>query len=197
MKNISFSGLARRTFLSLSIAAGLAFLTVPFAGVAQAADKPLILCFSKTGNTQKVADEIQKLTGADMIQIEPEQPYPDDYKATTEIAKKEQESNARPAVKTKVDNLADYSVIFLGSPNWWGNLPMPLWTFLEQEGGFQGKTIAPFFTSGGGGLQNCEATVKRLCPDAKVLPPLVINGNRAGSSAAEVEKWLKDNNLLP
>ena len=92
--------------------------------------KVLVAYFSRSGNTRAIADHIKSLTGGDMFEIQVAKPYPEEYHACTEVAKKEKEDNARPTLKTKVENIASYDVIFVGYPNWWGTTPMPILTFL-------------------------------------------------------------------
>ena len=120
--------------------------------------KPLVVYFSRSGNTRRLAELIHKRVGGDILEITPVTPYPADYQATVDQAKREQADNARPAVNTKIADPGQYSVIFLGYPNWWSSMPMPVWTFVEQNG-LDGKTIAPFCTHGG----TARATSKNSC----------------------------------
>jgi len=150
----------------------------------------------KEGNTEYMAKMIQGLTDADIFEIKPVKPYPDDYTKRTEVAKKEQQDNARPALKvTKIPNLAKYDTIILGTPCWWGDLPMPVFTLLETND-LAGKTVAQFMTHGGSGLGSSEATVRRLCPKSRILKPVAIFGSEAGNSQTEVNKWLKNDGII-
>ncbi len=168
-----------------------------FSSKAQAAapemKKPLIAYFSLSGHTKSVAEMIQKLTGGDLVEIKPVTPYPDDYQKCVDLAKQQQQDNARPAIETKI-NPDEYGVIFLGFPNWWSSMPMPVWTFVE-ENKLNGKTIIPFMTHGGGGVGHAIGDLKKLCPKSNILTPLSISGTRAKDSFKEVEKWVKDLNL--
>lgn len=192
------SNFSRRHFLTGMAIAGMgAMLTPTFtlaadAGKpnAEAAKKPLIVYFSHSGNTKKIAENIQKIVGGDIVQIEAANAYPEKYNDLTAYAKKELESNARPPVKTRIDNPDQYGVIFLGYPNWWSSMPMPVYTFIEQNK-LDGKTIAPFVTHGGGGLGHSIEDLKKIAPHAKVLTPLAVNGNRVGKAEADVKKWLE------
>lgn len=157
---------------------------------ADEAKKPLVVYFSRSGNTAAIAEMIHKQVGGDLVQIKPVNPYPEDYQQTVDQAKEEQKNNARTAIDTRI-NPDDYSVIFLGYPNWWSSMPMPVWTFIEQNG-LNGKTIIPFVTHGGGGIAHTVSDLKKLCPKSKILDALSISGNAARSSSAEVTKWLKD-----
>ena len=203
--------LSRRFFLKQATTGALALGLLPLVGCAapawgaeakgaaaaaasgaQAAQpkKPLVVYFSHSGNTRKLAEIIHKKVGGDILEIEPVTPYPSDYQATVDQAKREQQENARPAVKTKIANPDEYGVVFLGYPNWWSSMPMPVWTFIEQNG-LDGKTIAPFDTHGGGGMGHSESDLKKLVPHSKVLKALPVRGTRAGDAEKDVEKWLE------
>ncbi|MBB4034255.1 flavodoxin [Dysgonomonas hofstadii] len=144
----------------------------------------------KTGNTEVVANKIQALTGSDIFRIETVKSYPVDYTETTEVAKKEQNDNARPAIRGKVENMNQYDVIYLGYPNWWGTMPMVLFTFLESYD-FKGKTIIPFCTHEGSALGTSIRDIKKLCPDANIKQGLAIRGGNVNSSDKAIEDWLK------
>lgn len=161
------------------------------ADLAETADarKALVAYFSKTGNTEAVANMIAAATGATLIKVEPATPYPEDYTLTTEVALEEQCNNARPALASHVENMADYDVIYLGYPNWWGTMPMAMFTFLEEYD-FFGKTIAPFCTHAGSAMGRSEADIAALCPNATLLPGLAVRGSAASGAQADVEAWL-------
>ena len=125
--------------------------------------KALIAYFSKTGTTQRAAEEIQKLTGADMFRIEPVQAYPEEYQRTTEIARDELNQNARTQVKGKVDDMAQYDTIFVGYPIWWMEPPMPVLTFLESYD-LNGKTVIPMcIRDSYCAVRICVITVRNCC----------------------------------
>jgi flavodoxin len=151
--------------------------------------KSLVIYFSRTGNTRAVAEEIQRQTGANVFELVPVKPYPDDYDTVVDIAKQEQKDKARPAYTGTV-NLTDYEIIFLGYPNWWHNLPMIVYTFLYGND-LSGKTIAPFVTHGGSKFSRTIATIKKLEPKAKVLKGLSIRDRNSSDPKAAVEKWLQ------
>lgn len=159
---------------------------------ARAADtkKPLIAYFSHSGHTKAIAGDIQALTGGQLLEIVPEKAYPDEYQTLVDQAKAEQNANARPAVKTRIENPDQYNVIFLGYPNWWSSMPMPVYTFIEQNH-LNGKTIIPFCTHGGGGLGHSIENLKKLCPDSRILKAFSISGNRAGEAKSAVKSWLE------
>ena len=148
--------------------------------------RALVVYFSKTGNTQGVAETVAKLTGADIFRLETVEPYPGDYHTSTEVAKKQLEENARPALKAVPQNLARYDVIFLGHPVWWHTIPTPVMTFLEGAQ-LAGKTVVPFCTHGGGGADESAAAIRKLAPGAAVLDDKEFYG---GASEDEVAEWL-------
>lgn len=152
----------------------------------------LIAYFSWSGNTKAVAEEIQKQTGSQLFAITPATPYSETYSVTVAKAKQEQLTNARPKLKADVEDFDKYKVIFLGYPNWWGSMPMPVATFIESHN-WQGKTIIPFYTHGGGGVQNCNADLRKVAKDASIMPYLLLSGSNAKNSQAEISSWLGQN----
>ena len=150
--------------------------------------KVLVLYFSQSGNTETVANFIHDAVGGDIVKLETEQTYPSDYNELVDYAQEEQNNNARPALKTIID-IDQYDVIFLGYPNWWGDMPMPLYTFLDEYD-LSGKTIAPFITHGGSGLSGTPNKIKQEEPNATVTEGLAISGSSASSSKSTVENWL-------
>jgi flavodoxin len=142
------------------------------------------------GNTEVVARMIQEATGGDSFRIEAVHPYPEDYRQTTEVAKEEQRSNARPELTTHVEDTDVYDVFFVGYPNWWGTMPMPVFTFLETYD-FAGKTIVPFCTHEGSGLGRSVADIKALCPQATILEAFAVRGGSAKNAQNEVSEWLQ------
>ena len=115
--------------------------------------KILIAYYSWSGHTKKVAEAIQNEIGGDLFEIQPETAYSDDYKTVVDQAKKEINEGYRPALKNNVANIAQYDIVFIGSPNWWGTIAPVVSTFVEQND-LSGKTVVPFITHGSGGEQN-------------------------------------------
>jgi flavodoxin len=152
--------------------------------------KNLVAYFSWGGNTREIAKQIQQQTGGDLFEIKTVKPYPTDYNECIDVAKKEQQVNARPALADTVKNFTAYDVIFVGYPNWWGTMPQALFTFLEAYD-FSGKTIVPFCTHGGGIWGRSLNDLKKLRPDATVLEGLAISGNLVRRSKDDVVKWLQ------
>lgn len=144
----------------------------------------------KVGNTEVVAGKIRALTGGDTFRIETVRPYPADYHETTQVAKREQSENARPAIRGKVADMGDYDVIYLGYPNWWGTVPMAVMTFLESYD-FSGKVIIPFCTHEGGGLGRSVRDIRKACPAADVRQGLAIRGGDAAGSDKRVADWVR------
>jgi len=141
------------------------------------------------GNTEVAADMIRKLTGGDVFRIRTVEEYPADYNTTTDVAKQELRENARPKLSGRVDNMSDYSLIFLGYPNWWGTMPMAVFTFLENHD-FSGKTIIPFCTHEGSGLGRSESDIKKICPQATVCTGLSIRGGSVHRAESDISAWL-------
>lgn len=164
------------------------------------ANKILIAYFSRAdenygvgviekGNTQIIAEMIADETGGDLFHIERDTPYPANYDECTNEAKSEQNSNARPALKEDID-IAEYDVIFLGYPNWWGDMPMPVYTFLEAHG-FSGKTVIPFCTHAGSGLSSTECSIQNTT-GATLLDGLAIYGTTAQNEQDEARKSVRE-----
>lgn len=147
------------------------------------------------GKTEVVAEMIREKVGGTMFRIETVHEYPMDYAETTDVAKAEQKAGARPELRSHMSNMDDYGVIFLGYPNWWGTMPMAVFTFLEEYD-LSGKTIAPFCTHEGGGLGSSGRDLRAACPDSKVLDGLDIYGSRVGSSAKTVNDWINGLKLI-
>ena len=148
--------------------------------------KALVVYFSKTGNTQGVAETMAKLTGAELFRLETVEPYPNDYHTSTEVAKRQLEQNARPALKAVPQDLARYDVVFLGHPVWWHTIPTPVMTFLDGAK-LDGKTIIPFCTHGGGGADESTAAIRKLAPKSTVLEDKEFYG---GASEEEIAEWI-------
>lgn len=145
------------------------------------------------GNTRIVAEMIADATGATLFEIAPVAEYPKDYDDCTAAAKREKEAKARPAIKADID-VEGYDVIFLGYPNWWSDMPMPVYTFIEKHD-WHGKTVIPFCTHEGSGLSRTESYVSEACKGATVGKGLAVKGataqNKRGQARKLVDDWLK------
>lgn len=151
--------------------------------------KILVLYFSQSGNTEAVANFIHEVVGGDIIKLETEQVYPSDYDELVDYAQEEQRQNARPTLSTTIDNIDEYDTIFLGFPNWWGDMPMAIYTFLDNYD-LSGKTIAPFITHGGSGLSGTPQNIQEEEPNATVTEGLAVSGSSARNSQSVVNEWL-------
>ena len=141
------------------------------------------------GNTETAAEIIQKLTGADLFKIEPICEYSSDYSKCIDEAKQDKCRGARPELKAYPGSIDKYDTVYLGYPNYWGTMPMAVFTFLEKYD-FTGKTIKPFCTHEGSGMGSSENDIKNACPAAKVKRGIAIYGSRAEESESDIKKWL-------
>lgn len=147
------------------------------------------------GNNEYIAQIIQRETGGELFSIETVQDYPTTHDPLLEFAYNEKADNARPELATQIENLDSYDVIFLGYPNWNADLPMPLYTFLEEYD-FSGKTIIPFTTHGGSGFSRTIQTISDLQPNATVISDgLSISRNSVSGAESDVVNWVRDLNL--
>lgn len=153
--------------------------------------KSLVVYFSHSGNTESVANEIVLQTGADIFEIVPETPYTTDYDTLLDVAQEEQRNNERPKISGTIDNLDDYDTVYLGYPNWWSDMPMVVYTFLDTYD-LSGKTISPFVTSGGSGFSDTISTIESMEPDAVITEGLAIRDSDAGAPADAVSEWLEN-----
>lgn len=151
--------------------------------------KILVVYYSHSGNTRKVAELIAAKTGGDLQEIVPVAAYPDSYNAVVEQAKKEIGAGFHPELRPPVADAAQYHTVFVGSPNWWSTIAPPIATFLAASD-LAGKTVAPFLTHGGGGAGRLERDMAKLCPKAKVLEGLVVSGSGGSRAAATVASWV-------
>lgn len=148
-----------------------------------------LLKFLDVGNTEIAAGIIKRLTGADMFKIEQLNPYSKDYNECIAQAQDDQRRNARPQLLKYPESIDEYDIIYLGYPNYWGTMPMAVFTFLEAFD-FSGKVIKPFCTNEGSGLGNSIKDIKNLCPKAKVEKGLAIHGGSVSRAEKDIEKWL-------
>ena len=143
------------------------------------------------GNTEVVAKMIREMTEGDLFHIEAVNAYPGDYTETTEVAQQELRANARPKLSSHLEILASYDLIFLGYPNWYGTMPMPVFTFLEEYN-FSGKTIAPFCTHEGSGMGRTVMDIKKICPRSTILGGLAVRGGDVRNAQDAVAGWLRE-----
>lgn len=173
------------------------------AEVSQPERKVLIVYLSRTNNTKAVAEFIHGEVGGTIVPLELEKPYPADYRTTVEQVARENETGFLPPLKTKINSIEQYDVVFVGFPTWGMQLPPPMKSFLRQYS-FKGKTVVPFNTNAGYGAGSSFATVKELCPESTILEGFVTTGGmerdgvylaikdaRAKEVNNEVRNWLK------
>lgn len=143
------------------------------------------------GNMQYMAMTIQEAIGGELFRIETTEKYPLEHETLVNQAKEEQNEEVRPELATHIENVEQYDMIFLGYPNWWGDMPQPLYTFLEEYD-FSGKTIIPFNSHGGSGFSNTIEEIKKLQPNATVRDDgLSISRNDVADSEQEITDWAK------
>ena len=143
------------------------------------------------GNMQYMAMTIQEAIGGELFRIETKEKYPLEHETLVNLAKEEQNEEVRPELATHIENVEQYDMIFLGYPNWWGDMPQPLYTFLEEYD-FSGKTIIPFNSHGGSGFSNTIEEIKKLQPNATVKDDgLSISRNDVADSEQEITDWAK------
>lgn len=139
------------------------------------------------GNTEIVAKKVQALLpDADLFRIETAEPYPCEYLKCVERAKSEFAVNARPELKSKVENMEQYDTVVLGYPNWHGTMPMAVFSFLHHNN-MRGKTIIPFCTNEGSGMGTSEADLRKMCRNSKIKDGTSIHGTTAATADAEAE----------
>lgn len=149
----------------------------------------LIAYFSRTGNTEEIANQINELVGGTLVKIETVEPYPDSYSETVDIAQQELEENARPAIQDLNIDMNDYDTIFIGYPIWWHDAPMAVYTFLEAYD-FTGKTVIPFCTSGGSDIDESLPGIEAAVSGATLLEGLTAN------DSSDVQPWLENIGIL-
>lgn len=186
-----------------------------FSGCSKAQEKPqdekeavvnkniLIVYLSRTKNTKAVAEIIHKNVGGSLVELELQKPYPEDYKMIVSQVANENETGFLPPLKTKIDNIDKYDVIFVGFPTWGMQLPPPMKSFLKHYN-LKGKTIVPFNTNAGYGIGSTFQTIRELCPNSKIVEGFstkggierdgvlfVMEGDKERQVQTEVQNWLK------
>lgn len=171
-------------------------------------DKVLIVYLSRTNNTKAIAEIIHQNVGGKLIELELEKPYPENYQAIVQQVANENESGYLPPLKTKIDSIKDYDVIFIGFPTWGMKIPPPMKTFLKEYD-LTGKIVIPFNTNGGYGVGSSFDTVKELCPNSKVLEGFTMKGGverdgvylaikdeKRKEAETKVRTWLQSLNII-
>lgn len=143
------------------------------------------------GNTEKAAEMLADLTGGELYRIEQAQPYSDNYQTCIAEAKADLQKKARPEILNLPDNLDRYDEIYLGYPNYWGTMPMAVYTFLEHYD-FTGKIIHPFCTHEGSGLSHTVQDIQKAVPGTVVTKGLAIHGSNVDSAKVAISKWVQE-----
>ena len=189
MRKILLAMLIVTAVITSAFAAEAKMLVVVFSR----ADENYNVGYIEVGNTMKLAQLISQKTGAELFEVAPAKKYPADYDTCIDVAKKEQNQKARPAILEDKD-ISDYDVIFLGYPVWWGDIPMCLYTFIEAHD-WSGKRVIPFCTHEGSGAGSTDRTLKSSLKGADVNKVMAMRGSRAQKGGSEVEntvdQWLK------
>jgi len=193
-------------FLSLII--GLCFTSGCSNAQSMSSKKILIVYLSRTNNTKAIAEIIQRNVGGTLVSLELEKPYPEDYRQTVQQVVQENETNYLPPLKSKIDSIENYDLVFVGFPTWDMKMPPPMKSFLHQYN-LSGKTVIPFNTNAGYGVGSGFETVKELCSKSTVLEGFsikggierdgvlfVMEGEKEKEAQAEVKEWLQKIKLL-
>lgn len=150
------------------------------------AGKTLIVYFSWGGNTKAVANHIHDLIGGGIVEVETVIPYPDTYEEVTQIAPGELESDYRPELKTKIENMDEYDTLIVGTPIWGSHLTPAMKSY-----NLSGKSIAPFCTHGGSGTAQSVNDIRSVSPNSTILGSLAVYGSQAENSRNDIEQWLR------
>ena len=183
----------RRTFL---ISGALLWAGAACGKTAPSGRRVLTACFSRTGNTNRIAAQIHDLVGGDHFDIAPATAYPEDYEETVAQARRERARDFRPPLRKTMDALADYDVVLLGHPIWAMTLPPVMRTFLSTHD-LAGKTVAPFRTHKGYGRGESNSVIAEMAPRSRLVAGFDIEGESAGAARPAVERWLRQIDLVP
>ena len=144
-----------------------------------------------TGNTGAIARMISEKTGADLFSIQTVEKYPDNYNDTLDQGQEEQSEGARPELSSQIEDISAYNTVFLGYPNWWGDMPMAVYSFLDEYD-LSGKTVIPFVTSGGSGFSGTLGEIESMEPGADVQEGISVSASGAANAQEEVSSWLSE-----
>ena len=185
--------LSRRVMLAAPAVLSLSTGTTACADGAEAtrggASNTLVAYFTRSGNTRVIAGTIQRMLGADLFEIRALHPYPEDYEATVEQARRERDSGYEPALAATVPEISAYDTVFLGFPIWGETAPPVIRSFLRAHD-LAGKTLRPFITHGGYGLGSSRAVLAELAPRARIEPPFFMEADQERRTLDQVRTWL-------
>lgn len=154
--------------------------------------KVLVVFYSYSKTTEKLAEEIALLTEGDFRELIPERPYAFDYNTAVKQVRSEMERGYCPKLLRGLESVKEYTHIFLGTPNWFKSFSPPVLTFLRHTE-LAGKTIIPFCTHGGGGFGNIESNIAKECPDSNMLPGFA---STSDFESQQVVQWLTELGLI-
>jgi len=192
--------MTRRTVLAsaLAVAASAPLMALGNASTAgertRSGSRILVVYFSRSGNTRVIAGLIQRGLQADLFEIRPSTPYPEDYLETVEQAREERDSGFEPALEARIGDLADYDSVYLGFPIWGQTAPPVVRSFLKTHD-LTGKTIIPFMTHGGYGLGDSRSVLKKHAPRAKLADGFVMEGEQERKTMERVTAWLGESHV--
>lgn len=187
--------LARRKLLGywplLASPAFLPCLASAGAFAATADTRILVACFSRSGNTRVIAGQIQRAHHADLFEIQPAKPYPEDYEQTVAQARRERDSDYEPPLKASVPDIGSYDTVFLGFPIWGETAPPVIRSFLTAHD-LSGKVLIPFITHGGYGLGSSLSVLARKAPKARLLKGFSMQADQEKQTLSQVTRWLDE-----
>ncbi|MBO1305615.1 NAD(P)H-dependent oxidoreductase [Enterococcus sp. 669A] len=163
--------------------------STPAASSDNPAGSSLVAYFSYSGNTQQIAESIAEKTGSEVFEITTAEGYPEDYDSVVDLAQEERNDQARPELGSELTNLEEYDTIYLGYPIWWSDMPMAVYSFLDDYD-LAGKRIVPFCTHGGSGLSSTDTAIADEEPEATVLEGLALWDSAIDDADAEIDEWL-------
>ena len=197
-----------KTFTFYTILTSFCLLTVGSSGQIPSSEKTLIVYLSRTNNTRAVAEMIHVYVGGKLVALELQHPYPENYRQTVDQVVRENETGYLPPLKTTIDSIENFDVVFIGFPTWGMKMPPPVKSFLHRYN-LAGKTVIPFNTNAGYGVGSGFETVKELCPGSKILKGfsvtggierdgklLVIKAEKAKEVDAQVKTWLQNIHII-
>ena len=197
-----------KSFAQYIILISLCLLTVGSSGQIPSSEKTLIVYLSRTNNTRAVAEMIHVYVGGKLVALELQHPYPENYRQTVDQVVRENETGYLPPLKTTIDSIENFDVVFIGFPTWGMKMPPPVKSFLHRYN-LAGKTVIPFNTNAGYGVGSGFETVKELCPGSKILKGfsvtggierdgklLVIKAEKAKEVDAQVKAWLQNLHII-
>jgi flavodoxin len=183
--------ISRRTVLTAPAAMilGAGVCAAEEDGGARPGSKTLVAVFTRSGNTRVIAGQLQRALGADLFEIQPARPYPEDYEQTVDQARRERDSGFEPALKATVPNIAAYETLFLGFPVWGETAPPIIRAFLSAHD-LSGKAIRPFITHGGYGLGSSLSVLRSHAPRARLLDAFSMEADQERRTLNRVTAWL-------